>query len=42
MNAMWTAFAAMILISVVAWYGLGALGFSSADRTSTPASVRLD
>lgn len=42
MNAMWTAFAAMILISVVAWYGLGELGFSAADQTSSPSSVRLD
>ncbi|WP_255625653.1 hypothetical protein [Sedimentitalea arenosa] len=42
MKAMWTAFAAMIVISVMAWYGLGALGFTAADRASSPASVRLD
>jgi hypothetical protein len=42
MKAMWTAFAAMIVITVVAWYGLGELGFSAADLASDPASVRLD
>ena len=41
MKAMLTGFAAMIVIGVGAWYALGEMGFSSADRMSGPA-VRLD
>ena len=42
MKAMFTAFAAMGVISVGAWYGLGEYGkFSSGDRQSSPA-VRVD
>jgi hypothetical protein len=41
MKAMWLAFAAIAIIAVAAWYGLGQAGFSAADRT-TSASVRLD
>jgi hypothetical protein len=41
MKAMMTAFAAVIVISVGAWYGLGQIGFSAADKTSG-AAVRLD
>lgn len=41
MKAMMTAFAAVIVISVGAWYGLGQIGFSAADTTSGTA-VRLD
>ena len=41
MKAMMTGFAAMILIGIGAWYGLGEMGFSSADQFSGPR-VRLD
>lgn len=41
MRAMWLAFAAIAVISVVAWYGLNRAGFSTADRTAGDA-VRLD
>lgn len=41
MRAMWTAFAAMIVISVAAWLTLDQLGFSAAQEGSSPA-VRLD
>ena len=41
MKAMFTAFAATILISVGAWIGLERIGFSSQERTSGDA-VRLD
>ena len=41
MKAMFTGFAAMILIAVGAWYGLNELGFSSAAQ-QTGANVRLD
>lgn len=41
MKAMWIAFAAMVVISAGAYYGLGYVGFSAADRTSSP-DVRLD
>lgn len=40
MKAMYAAFAITALISVVAYYGLGALGFSSQDRMASDA-VRL-
>lgn len=43
MKAMFTAFFAMAVISVGAWYGLGEYGaFSSGDRQSTTGAVRLD
>ena len=43
MKAMFTAFAAIAVISVGAWYGLGEYGsFSSGDRQSTNNAVRLD
>lgn len=41
MKAMMTAFAAMALISVGAWYVLGQAGFSAAEQ-GTSSSVRLD
>lgn len=41
MKAMLTGFAAMIVISVGAYYGLNAWGFSAADTTMGSA-VRLD
>ena len=41
MKAMITGFAAIIVISVIAWYGLHQLGFSSQDVNSS-GSVRLD
>lgn len=41
MKAMWIAFAAIAVIAVIAWYGLGQTGFSAAERGSGPA-VRLD
>lgn len=40
MKAMFAAFAAMIVIAIGAWYGLGLLGFTSAERGSADA-VRL-
>lgn len=41
MKAMMTAFAAIAVITVGAWYGLGQAGFSSGDRQAG-TSVRLD
>lgn len=41
MKAMLTGFAAMAVISVVAYYALGQMGFSSQD-TNASANVRLD
>ena len=41
MKAIFAAFAAMIVISVIAHFGLQGIGFSSADQNSS-ASVRLD
>ena len=41
MKSMWTAFAAMIAITIGAWWGLGQAGFSAADQTRGDA-VRLD
>ncbi len=41
MKAMWTAFAAIALIAVVAWFGLEQAGFSAAEQASG-AAVRLD
>lgn len=41
MKAMMAGFAAMIVIGLGAWLVLGEIGFSSADRMSSP-SVRLD
>ncbi len=41
MKAMWTAFAAIAVISVAAWLGLERAGFSAAEQTSG-AAVRLD
>lgn len=42
MNAMYTAFAAIAVIAVAAWFGLHQLPMSTAETTSAPASVRLD
>ncbi|MEM7491280.1 MAG: hypothetical protein AAF390_19375 [Pseudomonadota bacterium] len=42
MKAMLTAFAACLVIAVVADIGLDRIGFSSADRQSSPDTVRLD
>ena len=41
MKPMFAGFAAIVLIAVLAWYGLGQAGFSSAEIQSG-ASVRLD
>ncbi|MDU9004598.1 hypothetical protein [Sedimentitalea todarodis] len=41
MKAMLSAFAAIVLIAILAWYGLDNTGFSEARRTSGP-DVRLD
>ena len=41
MKAMLTGFAAIILISVVAWYGLEQAGFS-AEEVNSSSNVRLD
>ena len=41
MKAMFAGFAAMIVIGVAAWYGLGELGFSS-QEVNTSDSVRID
>ena len=41
MRAMYLAFAAIAVISVVAWYGLNLAGFSTAEQTAGDA-VRLD
>lgn len=42
MKAMLTAFVAIAVISVAAWYGLGQAGFSAAEQGSSGSSVRLD
>ncbi len=41
MKSMWLAFAAIIVLAVIADFGLNYAGFSTADVTSGP-SVRLD
>jgi hypothetical protein len=41
MKAMLTGFVAIVVITIVAWYGLGQAGFSSAEVHSGDA-VRLD
>lgn len=41
MKAMFTGFAAMIVIGLVAWYGLGQAGFA-ADEIHSSDNVRLD
>lgn len=41
MRSMYLAFAAIAVISVVAWYGLNQAGFSTANQTAS-GSVRLD
>ncbi len=41
MKAMFAGFAAMIVISIGAYYALGQMGFSAQDRFSSEA-VRLD
>lgn len=41
MRPMMLAFAAIAVVTVGAWFGLGELGFSAADRQSGDA-VRLD
>ncbi len=41
MKPMLSGFAAIVVIGVVAWYGLGQAGFSSQD-THSSESVRLD
>jgi len=41
MKAMLTGFAAIVVIAVVAWYGLGQAGFSSEEAYSNE-NVRLD
>ncbi len=41
MKAMMAGFAAMVIISIGAWYALGEMGFSSAEQRSGQ-SVRLD
>ncbi|MEO1138515.1 MAG: hypothetical protein AAFW87_03575 [Pseudomonadota bacterium] len=41
MKVMMSAFVATAIIAVVAWYGLGEVGFSAGDRNSGDA-VRLD
>ena len=40
MKAMYAALAALVVITVGAWYGLGLLGFSSEERAAG-ANVRL-
>jgi hypothetical protein len=42
MKVMLLAFAATLAIAVVADIGLDQIGFSSAERQSTPGAVRLD
>ena len=43
MKAMFTAFAALAVIAVGTWYGLGEYGqFSSGERQSSGPAVRLD
>lgn len=41
MKAMLTGFAAIVVVSGIAWYGLEQAGFSSAEVFSS-GSVRLD
>ncbi|WP_425039010.1 hypothetical protein [Primorskyibacter sp. S187A] len=41
MKAMMTGFAAIIVISIGAYFALGEMGFSSEDTFSSP-NVRLD
>ena len=41
MKAMLTGFATMIAISILAWYGLGEMGFSS-EAVHSGTNVRLD
>ncbi|WP_371229729.1 hypothetical protein [Roseovarius sp. 2305UL8-3] len=41
MKAMFVGFAAIAVIAVVAWYGLGEAGFSAAEVFSND-NVRLD
>ncbi|WP_281178066.1 hypothetical protein [Aestuariivita boseongensis] len=41
MKAMFIAFAAMAVVAVGAYYGLGTMGWDSASRVSSDA-VRLD
>ena len=41
MKVMFLGFLAVIGVSVIAWYALGEMGFSSAETYSGP-SVRLD
>lgn len=41
MRAMLLAFLAIAVIAVAAWYGLGELGFSTAEGTAS-SNVRLD
>ena len=41
MKVMLSAFAALVIITVGAWYGLGYAGYSSGDRQAGSA-VRLD
>lgn len=42
MRMMLAAFASVIVIAFAADFGLDQVGFSSADRQSSPSSVRLD
>ncbi len=42
MKVMLTAFGVAIIIAVVADIGLDQIGFSSADRQTSPENVRLD
>ncbi|MEM8852036.1 MAG: hypothetical protein AAGE03_18610 [Pseudomonadota bacterium] len=42
MKAMLIAFAACIVIAVVADFGLDRMGFSSSEQQSSPDTVRLD
>ena len=41
MKPMFSGFAAIVVIGVVAWYGLGLAGFSAQDRQSGE-NVRVD
>lgn len=42
MNAMYSAFIAIAVVAVAAWFGLHQLPLTTADVTSAPDSVRLD
>jgi hypothetical protein len=42
MRTIFAAAAACLLIAVVADQGLDRIGFSSAERQTTPSTVRLD